>query len=106
MTALNDARKRVIPGVTGIRPTYSSLAGIAGRLEAGKTAPECLAVIENFETAIKKGDKKGADFFDAVSPWRSENFERKLSMSAVKTSTASVGLFARLAKTAGDREDA
>jgi hypothetical protein len=78
LAALSAARRRVIPGGREIRPTYSSLSGIAARLEAGRTVDECLAVIENCEGETRKRPES-AQWFDAVSPWRPENFERRLT---------------------------
>lgn len=79
---LNAARKRVIAGARDIRPTYSSLGGIAARLDAGKTCVECLAVIENCAEEVRRRSD-AAQWFDAVSPWRPENFERKLAMNPI-----------------------
>lgn len=79
---LNAARKRVIAGARDIRPTYSSLGGIAARLDAGKTCPECLAVIENCENEVRRRPDS-AKWFDAVSPWRPENFERHLAANPI-----------------------
>lgn len=75
---LNAARSRVRPSSRGIRPTYSSLGGIAARLAAGRTLEECLLVVAAGEAeCIRKPD--AFDWFDAVSPWRPENFERRIA---------------------------
>lgn len=78
LDALNAARARVNPRARGIRPSYTSLAGIADRLDAGKTAAECLAVIEVCEAESMVSDES-RKYFDAVTPWRPQNFERKLA---------------------------
>jgi hypothetical protein len=80
LEALNQARKRAIPNARGIRPTYVSLHKIAERLEARHTRDECMAVIEQCELAIRAGDDRGREYFDSISPFRAENFERKLAM--------------------------
>lgn len=78
LTELNAARSRVRPGLRGIRPTYSSLGGIAARLAAGRTLEECLLVVAGGEAeCIRKVES--FDWFDAISPWRPANFERRLA---------------------------
>lgn len=76
--ALQAARKRVIQGSRATRPTYTALAGIAGRLDAGQTLEECLTVVANCEAECRV-NPASQQYFDAISPWRAENFERKLS---------------------------
>ena len=78
LEALSAARQRVMPSARPMRPTYTSLAGIAGRLEAGKTVDECMTVIANAE-AESLANERSREFFDSVSPWRPENFERYLA---------------------------
>ena len=76
--ALNDARRRVNPRARGIAPSYAALGGIAGRLEAGKTEADCLHIIAVQEAEVRR-DKRGWEWFDAVSPFRPENFERRMA---------------------------
>jgi hypothetical protein len=76
---LNAARKRVQPSSRGLRPAYTSLAGIAGRLAAGKTVEECRHVIAVGEAEARA--RGSLEYFDAVSPWRPENFERLVARS-------------------------
>lgn len=76
LDALNAARKRVRPSSRGITPTYDSLRHIAERLEAGKSAEDCLHVVEVCEAECR-ADAGSFKWFDPVTPFRSENFERK-----------------------------
>src|SRR6185312_14955259 len=80
---LNAARTRVIPGARDLRATYTSLAGICGCLDAGKTAAECMAVVEACEVEVKR-NPKAAQWFDASSPWVLKNFDRKLAAAGVE----------------------
>jgi hypothetical protein len=76
-TELNAARRRIKPRAN-LAPSYDSLVGIAGRLEAGKTEQQCLHVIAVYE-AEARAKAETWRFFDAVSPWRPDNFERALA---------------------------
>lgn len=76
LDSLNTARKRVRPQSRGISPTYDSLRHIADRLEAGKSADDCLHVVEICELECRN-DPSAFKWFDAVSPFRPDNFERK-----------------------------
>jgi hypothetical protein len=76
LAALNAARKRVRPGSRGISPSYDSLSHIAERLEAGKSAADCLHVVEVCESECRSS-QDSFRWFDAVSPFRTDNFERK-----------------------------
>jgi hypothetical protein len=91
LDALNAARKRVNPASRGITPTYDSLRHIADRLEAGKSAEDCLHVVEVCESECR-ADAGSFKWFDAVSPFRPDNFERKC---AADTRSAKVTLLRR-----------
>lgn len=78
LDALNAARSRAMGSARAIRPTYASLTGIAQCLDAGKTVEECLLVIAAYEAEIPN-NPQGKRYFDAVSPWRPDNFERALA---------------------------
>lgn len=85
LSSLNAARKRVRPASRGITPSYDSLGHIADRLEAGKSAEDCLHVIAVCESECRANE--GAfRWFDAVSPFRPENFERKVAADLVSAS--------------------
>jgi hypothetical protein len=75
---LNAARKRVM--LHPCRPTYTNLALMAKRLDDGHTPDELSDVIRRCEDSIRAGDERGREYFDAISPFRPENFERKLAM--------------------------
>lgn len=76
LDALNASRKRVRTSSRGISKSYDSLRHIAERLEAGKSAADCLHVVEVCEAECR--DDIGAfKWFDAVSPFIAKNFERK-----------------------------
>lgn len=83
LEAINAARRRLRPAARGSAPSYDSLAHIADRLEAGKTLEDCLHVVAVCEAECRAhvGDGRTADpfkWFDAISPFRPENFERKV----------------------------
>ncbi len=77
LSRLNEARRRAIRGARDILPKYTSLIGIAGRLAAGHSHEECMHVIAVYESEVSAGGDP--QYFDAVSPWRSENFTRALA---------------------------
>jgi hypothetical protein len=76
LDALNAARKRVHPTSRGINGTYDSLRHIAERLDAGKSAADCLHVVEVCEAECR-ADAGSFKWFDTITPFRAENFERK-----------------------------
>jgi hypothetical protein len=76
---LSAARRRVDEKLHELRPSYESLAGIASRLDAGKTVEECRYVIAVCEAECRR-DRAALRYFNAISPFRSENFEMKLAM--------------------------
>lgn len=76
LDALNAARKRVRSSSRGIVPTYDSLKHIADRLEAGKSVEDCLHVIAVCE-ADYRADVGTFKWFDQVTPFRPDNFEKK-----------------------------
>ena len=79
LASLNTARKRVRPKCRPIDPRYSSLAGIAKCLEMGRTVEQFRHVIAVYENEVRNGNAATWDYFDAVSPWRPDNFERALA---------------------------
>lgn len=74
--AVNVARKRLRPSSRGISASYDSLSHIAARLDAGKSAADCLHVVEVCEAECRRS-ADSFRWFDAVTPFRPENFERK-----------------------------
>lgn len=91
LAALNAARSRLRSTSRGIRPTYSSLGGIAARLASGRTLEECLYVVAAGEAeCIRKADS--FDWFDTVTPWRPENFEKRLASDVSVTRKKASGL--------------
>jgi len=74
---LNAERGLVLRGAGDIRPTYASLAGIAGRLDAGHTAADCEAVIRRTAAEVRR-DPSAGRWFDSVTPFREANFQRRL----------------------------
>lgn len=75
--ALTAARQRVRPR-SSLKPSYDALAGIAARLDAGRTVKECLLVVAVYEAEVRSNPTAWR-YFDAVSPWRPENFERTIA---------------------------
>lgn len=77
-SALNAARKRAIPGARDLRGSKSERARVSKLLSDGYTVADCMAVIANYEREVK-ADPTKAQWFDAVTPWRPENFSRQLA---------------------------
>jgi hypothetical protein len=76
LDALNAARKRVNSRSRAQPPTYDSLKHIADRLEAGKSVEDCLHVVAVCESECR-ADVGSFKWFDTVTPFRPDNFERK-----------------------------
>lgn len=78
LACLNLARKA--SGVSGraITPRYGSLAGIAWRLDAGHSAADVEHVIAVYEYESRT-NPESRKYFDTVSPFRPDNFERALA---------------------------
>lgn len=74
---LNAARKRVIKDARSLRPTPTNLKHIAARLAEGHTLEECEHVIAVREAEVRR-KPDSADWFDAVTPFRPDNFGRTL----------------------------
>lgn len=87
---LNAARRRVIPRCRETAADYAALAGICERLDAGKTVADCMAVIEQCEVEVRN-NPASAQYFNAVTPFRADNFERKLGMAGVVADDEDIG---------------
>lgn len=85
---LNAARKRVRSSSRGISASYDSLALIAERLEGGASAEDCLHVVEVCEAECR-ANADAFRWFDAVTPFRRENFVRKCAADPALASAAS-----------------
>lgn len=76
---LNVARVRSIRGAKELRATDENLKHIRERIENGATVDDCLHVIAVCEGEVKDGgDPK---WFDQVTPFRKDNFAKRLAMS-------------------------
>lgn len=62
-----------------ITARYASLAGIASRLDAGCSPQDVEHVIAVYAAEVRSGNAESAKYFDHVSPFRPENFERALA---------------------------
>lgn len=87
LSALSSARKRVQPAARDLRPTAENLKLISDRLRGGNTVEECLAVVEVCEAECRR-DRQAFQWFNAVSPFRPENFARKLARAGVRVPAA------------------
>ncbi len=74
---LSEARQRVIAGARVLNASYRSLDGIARMLESGATLEDVRHVIAVREQEVRDGGD--ARWFDHVSPFRPQNFERSLA---------------------------
>lgn len=74
---LNAARMRVMSGARALKATPSNLKHIGDRLREGHTREDCEHVIAVCEADVRR-DAKSAEWFDAVTPFRPDNFARKL----------------------------
>jgi hypothetical protein len=89
LEALNASRKRVLPGARALRSIPSNTEQIMARLKEGSTVEECLHVIAVTEAEVRKKPDESGQWFDAVTPFRRENFGRKLGRSAPKAAMGS-----------------
>lgn len=78
LAEVSAARKRVDPTCRVLKPTDGSLKNILARLKAGATVEDCLHVVAVCE-AESKADPKSFEWFNTVSPFLVDNFERKLA---------------------------
>lgn len=74
---LNEARKRAIPGARAIGANPSSLEHIEARLKDGYTVEDCAHVIAVCAAEVQQSPAT-AKWFNTVSPFRKDNFARKL----------------------------
>jgi hypothetical protein len=77
LAALNDARTRVIAGARPLKPTSTNLKYITERLRE-HSIEDLQHVIAVCEAEVK-ADPDQAQWFDAVTPFRPDNFARKLA---------------------------
>lgn len=80
LSVLNKARKRVNRHARDISATTDSLYHIADRLASGSSVEDCVAVINVCVRECKK-NKDSFIYFNSVSPFRADNFARKLGTS-------------------------
>lgn len=78
LAALNAARRRVIDGAREIRPTPENTKHIGARLTAGNTLDDCLHVVAVCEAEVRDSPD-AAQWFNAVTPFRPENFAMKVA---------------------------
>lgn len=78
LAAISQARKQVNPKARELQPSYTSLSLIAARLDEGRSSLDCLHVVDVCLDESRR-DKKSYEFFDSITPFRPENFERKLA---------------------------
>ena len=77
LSALNAARSRVLPGARGLRPIAENTKLIEARLLSGNSVEDCLHVIAVREAEVAK-NPSAAQWFNAVTPFRPENFGMSL----------------------------
>ena len=75
---LNDARGSVIEGSRRLRPVEDNLKHIRARLEEGCTVEEIRHVIAVRAAEVKAKPSSG-EWFNAITPFRPENFQRTLA---------------------------
>lgn len=77
---LNEARQRIEPASRGLAATSTNLRHIADRLAEGHAVDDLLHVIAVGEAESKRDPSK-LDFLNAVTPFRPDNFARKVGGS-------------------------
>lgn len=85
LSALNEARMRVVQNARAYKPSYTSLGFIAQRLDGGASFQDCLHVIAVWEQEIR-GNPKAACWFNHVTPFRADKFAEKLAVDPHKPS--------------------
>ena len=78
LVLLNAGRKEVIEGARDIRSSKESLRHIKDRIRAGATLEEFEHVIEVCKSEVRR-DPDTAKWFNQVTPFRVDNFARKLA---------------------------
>lgn len=82
LARLNAARKRVIPRCRDLRPTPANLEQIAARLKEGHSLEDFDHVLGAWEIECLSDRKPGAfdptEHFNAGTPFKAQNFARKL----------------------------
>lgn len=77
---LSAARRRCNPACVELKPLPAHLGELTGRLRDGHTADEIRCVIACLEASVKAGSYK-AEYFNAVNPFRRNNFGGHLGKS-------------------------
>lgn len=100
---LNQARKEAIPGSRNLKPTMDNLQFIAERLNAGNTPDDIRNVIAVCAAEARQSPE-AAKWFDAVTPFISKNFGRKVGRDPGKAAVSQRELpgYARLPKAPRD----
>jgi hypothetical protein len=104
LAELNVARMMTISGTQRLEPTAGNLKYITERLAAGETADAVRHVIAVYaHEVLTKGDK---GYFNAVTPFREDNFARALSQPLPKTNGATKSAAQLLAEEARKQREA
>ena len=80
LSELSAARRRCNPACDELKPLPANLGELTGRLREGHTADEIRCVIACLEASVKAGSYK-AEYFNAVNPFRRNNFGGHLGKS-------------------------
>lgn len=75
--ALQDKLRKELTGTRVLKPTAERLLRVAERLEAGATEADCEAVLRKYRADASKNPQ----WFNGMTNWRPENFDRALGMA-------------------------
>jgi hypothetical protein len=92
LSALNTARKLAIPGARALPANKRSLEHIAARLKDGYSFEDCKHVIAVCMAEVQARPDT-AKWFNTVSPFRADNFARKLGGDPSSTATTGSGRY-------------
>jgi len=81
LSALSDARCRVIDGAHPLKPTADNLKNIAARLAAGASVDDCLHVIAVREVEVR-ANPDSARWFNAATTFTADQFTRAMGQTA------------------------
>jgi hypothetical protein len=70
--------------VLALRWTVSAMERVIGILQAGHTEEDCRGVLESIADRCRV-DAKQREWFDGITNWRPDNFERHLGRVGVRS---------------------
>lgn len=80
----NSVRRAVMPRALDLRWTPAACDRVVKILEAGHTEEDCRGVLDSIADRCRT-DERQREWFDGITNWRPDNFERHLGRVGIKT---------------------